>query len=470
MEDNTQKKSWLERFPNGIVLLFGIIILVGLLSYIIPAGKYETMVVDGRKLIDPNSFHFVQQKPVAVFDFFTAVPAGLQGAGALIFMIFLIGGAISLFEATGAIGGAIGWFAQRFGQDRSSWVLVLITTFFACLGAFPGMMEAAIPFAPLCVCIALALGYDVIVGIAIAVLGINLGWTSGPTNPWTVGIGHNLAGLPMFSGIEFRLLIFAVFLLLGNAFILRYARRVKADPTASIVYGLPDKFQGGTRINLDNMTLTGRNQVILLIFVATLAIIIYGTLQLKWGITQMSAMYIIGSIIAGIIAGYSANQIADILIEGGKAIFPGAMAVGLARAIGVVMDSASITDTIIYYLSLPLTALSPVLSGVAMFIVQSILNLFIPSGSGLAMLTMPIMLPLADIIHLNKQIAVLAFQFGDGLTNICYPTVAVVIAYLTYAQVPFPKWLQFVLPYAVITSLTATAFLILAVMIDYGPF
>jgi uncharacterized ion transporter superfamily protein YfcC len=348
--------------------------------------------------------------------------------------------------------------------------LVLITTFFACLGAFPGMMEAAIPFAPLCVGIALALGYDVIVGISIAVLGINLGWTSGPTNPWTVGIGHSLAGLPMFSGIEYRLLIFATFLLIGNAFILRYARRVKADPTTSVVYGLTDKFQGGVRIDLDNMTLSGRHKAILLVFVATLTIIIYGTLQLKWGIPQMSALYIIGGIIAGIIAGYSANQIADTLIEGGKAIFPGAMAVGLARAIGVVMDNASITDTIIYYLSLPLKELSPVLSGVAMFIVQSILNLFVPSGSGLAMLTMPIMLPLADIIHLNKQIAVLAFQFGDGLTNICYPTVAVVIAYLTYAKVPFPKWLQYILPYAVLTSVAAAAFLILAVLINYGPF
>jgi uncharacterized ion transporter superfamily protein YfcC len=375
-----------------------------------------------------------------------------------------------LFEATGAIGGAIGWFAKRFGHERSSWVLVLITMFFACLGAFPGMMEAAIPFAPLCVGIALALGYDVIVGISIAVLGINLGWTSGPTNPWTVGIGHSLAGLPMFSGIEYRLLIFATFLLIGNAFILRYARRVKADPTTSVVYGLTDKFQGGVRIDLDNMTLSGRHKAILLVFVATLTIIIYGTLQLKWGIPQMSALYIIGGIIAGIMAGYSANQIADTLIEGGKAIFPGAMAVGLARAIGVVMDNASITDTIIYYLSLPLKELSPVLSGVAMFIVQSILNLFVPSGSGLAMLTMPIMLPLADIIHLNKQIAVLAFQFGDGLTNICYPTVAVVIAYLTYAKVPFPKWLQYILPYAVLTSVAAAAFLILAVLINYGPF
>lgn len=465
-----KSKSWLERFPNGIVLLFGIIILVGVLSYIIPAGKYETVMVDGRKLIDPGSFHFIPQKSIAIFDFFTAIPVGLQNAGALIFMIFLIGGAINLFEATGAIGGAIGWFAKRFGRERSSWVLVLITTFFACLGAFPGMMEAAIPFAPLCVGIALALGYDVIVGISIAVLGINLGWTSGPTNPWTVGIGHNLSGLPMFSGIEYRLVIFAVFLIICNAYILRYASKVKADPTQSIVYGLSNKFQSGTAIDLENMALSGRHKGILLVFVITLSAIIYGTLKLKWGIPQMSALYIIGAIIAGAVAGYDANKIADTLIDGGKAIFPGAMAVGLARAIGVVMDNASITDTIIYYLSLPLQELSPLVSGVAMFIVQSILNLFVPSGSGLAMLTLPIMLPLADIIHLNKQIAVLAFQFGDGLTNICYPTVAVLIAYLTYAKVPFPKWLQFILPYAVLTSTAAVVFLLVAVVINYGPF
>ncbi|MBP2667626.1 MAG: hypothetical protein H6Q76_2606 [Firmicutes bacterium] len=470
MPQGILKKHWMERFPDGIVLLFGIVILVGIMSYIVPAGKFESMMVNGRKLIDPASFHYVAQHPVGLFDLFISIPAGMQNASALIFMILLIGGAIRLFESTGAISGAIGWFARRFGQDRGSWVLVLITSFFACLGAFPGMMEAAIPFAPLCVGIALSLGYDVVVGMSIAVLGINLGWTAGPTNPWTVGIGHNLAGLPMFSGIELRMVIFFVFLIICNVFILRYAAKVKKDPSKSIVWDLADKFSSAQAIDLANAPLTGRHKVILFLFVVTLGTIIFGTLQYKWGIPQMSALYIIGGIAAGIVAGYSANKISDTMIEGGRNIFGAVVAVGLARAIGIVMDNASITDTIIYYLSLPLQDLSPVVTGVAMFIVQSILNLFVPSGSGLAVLTLPIMLPLSDIVHLNKQIAILAFQFGDGMTNICFPTVAVLIAYLTYTKVPFPRWLQFITPYVCVTCIVASLFLVVAVMINYGPF
>lgn len=469
-KDGSPKKHWMERFPDGIVLLFAIIIIVGIMSYVVPAGKFETMVVNGRKLVDPSSFHYVAQKPVGLFDLFISIPAGMQNASALIFMILLIGGAIRVFESTGAISGAIGWFANRFGQDRSSWVLVLITTFFACLGAFPGMMEAAIPFAPLCIGIALSLGYDVVVGMSVAVLGINLGWTAGPTNPWTVGIGHNLAGLPMFSGIEYRLAIFFIFLIICNLFILRYAAKVKKDPTKSLVWEMEDKFTPAQAIDLANTQLTGRHKVILLLFVATLGTIIFGTLQYKWGIPQMSALYIIGATAAGIVAGYGANKIADTMIDGGRAIFGAVVAVGLARAIGIVMDNSSITDTIINFLSMPLKDLNPAFTGVAMFIVQSILNLFVPSGSGLAVLTLPIMLPLSDIVHLNKQIAILAFQFGDGLTNICFPTVAVLIAYLTYTKIPFPKWLQFITPYVCMTCLVAVVFLVLAVLMNYGPF
>lgn len=459
------KKALIDRFPNAILLLFGIIVLFGALSYVIPAGEFGKIVVNGKPAIDPESFHIIPSTPTSFLGFFTAVPLGLQNAAALIFMIFLIGGAINIFEKTGAIEGAIGSFAKAFGNERSSWVLVLITTFFACLGAFPGMLEAAIPFAPLCIGIALSLGYDLIVGISIAVIGIIIGWTAGPTNPWTVGIGQNMAQLPLFSGIGYRLLVFAALLVVSNIYIVRYASKIKKDPTKSLVYGMDTDIKAS---NLADSTFTGKQKIILLVFALTIGTIIYGTLKWSWGITQMSALYIIGGSIAGIIAGFNANKIVEVFVDGGKAIFGGALAVGVARGISVVMTDAKIIDTIIHYLSLPLKGIAPSFTGVLMFVVQTIINFFIPSGSGQAMATLPIMLPLSDIIHLNKQIAILAFQFGDGLSNLCYPTVAVLIAYLTYTKVSFPRWLKYIMPFMVITWIISAIMLIAAVGFNYS--
>lgn len=468
---NKKKNSFIERFPNAIVLLFILIIVIGLLTYVIPAGQYEKIEKGGKQVIDPNSFHFIGKSPVKFLDFFTTIPLGLQNASALIFMIFLIGGAISIFESTGAIESAIASFANKFGKGKSQLVLILITTFFACLGAFPGMLEAAIPFAPLCIGIAISLGYDLIVGISIAVIGIVIGWTSGPTNPWTVGIGQNMAGLPMFSGLSYRLLIFFVLLIVTNAYILKYAKKVKENPSSSIVYELTCSVYEKTEYkDFNKIVFTNKHKLVLFTFILTLFTIIYGTLKLKWGITEMSAIYIIGGIIAGIVAGYDSNKIVDIFVDGGKAIFGGAMAVGIARGLAVIMEKGHIIDTIIYFLSLPLKNLSPVASSIVMFIIQTVINFFIPSGSGQAMATLPIMLPLSDIIHLNKQIAILAFQFGDGLSNLCYPTVAVVIAYLAYTKVPFSKWLKYIMPYMFITWIIAAIMVGLSVIINYGPF
>ncbi len=238
----TDKQKTISRMPNAVVLLLGLVILVGILSLFLPTGRYEKITIDGRQVVDPNSFHIVDKTPLKFLEFFDSVHQGLGAAGPLIFMILIIGGAIRLFESTGAISGIVAAFARRFGKEKSSWVLVLIFTFFACLGAFPGMLEAAIPFAPLCISIALALGYDVFVGIAVPVVGITIGWTAGPTNPWTVGIGQSMAQLPMFSGIGYRLVVLLVLWAASLAYILSYAARIKKDPSQSLAANIDNVF------------------------------------------------------------------------------------------------------------------------------------------------------------------------------------------------------------------------------------
>lgn len=457
------------KFPHAFVLLFGIITIVAMLTYVIPAGQFDRVEVSGRVMVDAESFHYIEQTPVGIFDVFTAIPQGIQAASALIIMILLIGGAIRVFDGTGAIRAAILNLTKIIGEDKSHWVLAGIMLFFGSLGAFPGMLEAAIPFAPLTIGIALTLGYDVLVGISIALMAIIMGWTAGPSNPWNVGIGQTLGELPMFSGIGFRLLIFAVLMMISIGYVLRYAAKVKKDPTKSVVYGMnTDHLTANTSHN--EIEFTTRHKLILLTLAGTIGFIVYGTINWKWGIPQMSATYIIGALIAGIVAGYDSSKIADELLEGGKAIFIGAMAVGLARSIQVVMEQGNIADTIVYGIAYPLKGLPSYITAVAMFFVQTIINFFIPSGSGQAMVTLPIMLPAADIIGLNRQIAILAYQFGDGLSNLCYPTVGGLVAFLMYSRVSFNKWLKYIMPFMIMIWIIAIIFLVMAVLMNFGPF
>lgn len=457
------------RFPNGIVILFWIIVFVAVLTYIVPAGEFERVMINGRSVVDPDSFHYVNQTPVKVFDIFKAIPLGLNNAGALIFMILTIGAAIQLFDSTGAIKAAIFKLLDTIGEERKGWVIAAIMAFFAALGGFPGMLEAAIPFAPLCVGIALSLGYDPLVGIAIPLVSIVVGWTAGPSNPWTVGIGHNLAELPMFSGFGYRLVIWTALLILSILFVVRYCKKIEKDPSSSIVTDV-DFSHLENNILHERIAFTKRHMLILLTFAATIGFILFGTFNWGWGLFEMSGTYIIGAIIGGIIAGYDSNKIAETLLEGGKAIFIGVVAVGMARGINVIMDQGNITDTLVRTIAMPLSGLPESITSIGMFIVQSIINFFIPSGSGQAMVTLPVIIPVADIIELNRQIAILAFQFGDGLSNLCYPTVGALVAFLLYTKVPFNKWLRFIMPFMLLSWAVAAGFLLIAAAIGYGPF
>lgn len=456
------------QMPDGFVVLFILVAIVAVMTYLVPAGEFKRITVNGKTIVDASSFKYINQTPISFFNFFKAIPLGIQAASQLIIMILIIGGAIRVFDGTGAIKAALFELRQAMGEEKGSVVLVAIIIFFGCLGAFPGMLEAAIPFAPLCVAISLELGYDVLVGIYIALVSIVIGWSAGCTNPWTTGIGQSLAQLPMFSGLGYRLIVFIVFMAVAILFIVRYAAKIKKDPTKSIVYGMDLE-----HLNVSNkgeeIEFTLRHKIVLLVFAATIGIIVYGSIQWKWGMTEMSAVYIIGAIIGGIVAGYNANKIASEILEGGRAIFIGAMAVGLARTIQVIMEQGHISDTIVHGLASLLSGMSPTVNAIGMFIIQTIINFFVPSGSGQAVVTLPIMLPVADLIHLNRQIAILAFQFGDGLSNLCYPTVGGLIAFLAYTKVPFNKWIKFIIPFMALIWIAAVVMLVGAVAINFGP-
>lgn len=442
--------------PNGVLLLFLIIMLMAVLSYIIPAGEYSRIVVDGKAIIDPSSFHYIESTPASILDVFLAIPKGFQNAVMLLTMIMIIGGCINVFEQTGSISGAIAGTIRSLGSNRKELVVVFITTFFGLLGAFPSMLEASIPFAPICIAVSLALGYDLVLGMAMPTIGAVVGWSSGVTNPYTVGIGHEMLGIRLFTGLEYRFVIFIVLMIIANVYLVNYARGLsKGKP--SIVADIPVKESLG-RSDMADLPFNTRHKLIIIVLVATIAIIVVGTINFGWNMNMMSAFYIIGAAVAGVIAGFSPNKIVDEFIKGATNLFPPAFAVGVARGISIVMGDAHIIDTVVHALSVPLSKVGPVISAALMVIVQTIINFFIPSGSGQAMATLPIMLPLGQIIGVTDQVTILAFQFGDGLSNLIYPTVPIVIGYLAFTSIPFSRWLKFIWKFVAIALVISIGF------------
>lgn len=450
---------------NGIVVLFLLLVFVALLTYIIPAGEYNRIEVGGRTLVDGSSFKYLESRPITIFEFFKSIPKGLQAATSLTIMISLIGGSIRLIESTSSIRNFIFKIKDKIGEERSYLILIIISLFFGLLGTFPGMLEAVIPFAPLCIGISLALGYDSIVGISISLVPIVIGWAAGVTNPWTTGIGQSIAELPMFSGISYRFVCFLVFFAFTILYTLFYANNVRKNPEKSIIKMRNKK----DFINIEeSVEYTFKNTLVLITFTATILIIVYGALYLRFDMIAMSAVYIIGAIIAGILYGYSPNKISEELISGGKDMFIAAFAIGMARGISVIMTDARIIDTVVHYVVSILQGKSAYFNALSMFLIQTVINFFIPSGSGQAVITLPILIPVADLIGLNRQITILAFQFGDGLSNLMYPTVGALIAVLSYSKITFLEWFKYIWKYAVGIMLVAGILIVVAVAINFS--
>ncbi len=458
------------KVPHTYVILFSLIIIVAILTYLIPAGQYQKVEsADGRMVVDPNSYITVDSNPAKIFDVFKAFPKGLGAAQSIVFFIFIVGGSFNIINNTGAIEAGISKIA--IGLKGKELLMIPIIVFVFSIGGITiGMAEEAIVFVPIGIALARALGYDAIVGMAMVALGAAAGFTSACMNPFTVGVAQTIAELPMFSGIGLRIVIWACTLVLITAYIFRYANKVKANPKASYVYEL-EQTEKHNVIDLTNVKKMGTSDIlVLLIFVAGMALIVFGVFKYEWYITEIAAVFLAMGILSGVAAKMSFDDIASGFIEGARGIVVGALVVGLARGLLVIMEGSLIIDTVVHGLASIITALPKVLSSIGMLLVQSIINFFIPSGSGQAAVTMPIMTPLADVIGLTRQTAVLGFQFGDGISNSIIPTSGVLMANLSVAKIKYEDWFKFVYPLMLLWTLMAAVFMVIATLINYGPF
>lgn len=466
------EKRWYQKIPNAFVILFFILIFVGILTYIIPSGAFDTMKMEnGRMGVVPGTFHYIEKTPamtVSPWDIFKSVPKGMVEAASVMMVVFLAGGMFGVLGETKVIENSLGIAIQKIEQHNISknWTLAILTYIFGFFGAAVGY-ENLIPFVPIGVMVALGLGFDIMVGAAVVVGGISVGFATSPINPYTVGVADQIAGLPMFSGIGLRTIFCTLSVAVLIHHTIRYTKKIAKDPSKSLVLGIDTHGLSIDREKIAGYRMTSRDKTILAIFLSFIFAVVFGVVKFKWYITEISALFLLYAIVIGLVARFNSDKILKSFIEGAAGLTAGALIIGLARAIQVLLVQGQIGDTIINSLSAPLANFAPVVSAILMTLVQGMINFLIPSGSGQAMATMPIMIPLSDIIGVNRQVAILAFQIGDGITNMMVPTLGGLLAMLAIARVPFDKWVRFIFPLICKLYLLGWVFLAIGIAINW---
>lgn len=465
-----KKKKWFK-MPHTYALIGIFIVIAYILTFVIPSGAYDMITNEqtGASMVNPDTYHKVDGKTLSLFDLFLAVPKGLEQAAYVIFFIFIIAGAFQVVTETGAIEGAIKRLAKAM-RGKETLAIIVFVFVFSIGGATIGMSQETVIFIPIGIMLARSLGYDAMVGFAMISLGAQAGFQSGWLNPFTVGVAHNVAELPMFSGIAMRLVFWVAYVAVTCWFIIRYAKKVKLDPAKSLVRKLEEK-EKDQALDLSNIPkMTKAQALVLLIVAATLVLLVIGISLWGWYITEMSALFLIMGIVTGIIGRQSCSGICDAFIGGARSVVFGSLLVGVAQAIVIIFNEGQILDTIVYGLSNAVMILPQSFAVIGMMIVQTIINFFVNSGSGQAMITMPVMIPIADILGITRQTAVTAFQFGDGISNALFPTSPVLMAVLSVAKIPYDKYAKFILPLFGIWIGMAAVFLLICNLMNYGPF
>jgi uncharacterized ion transporter superfamily protein YfcC len=448
--------------------------IVTVLTWVIPGGVYSKIMVGGREVIDPDSFKYVEAVPQNIHQLFIAPIRGFIGAAEIIAFIFIVGGAFFIIKNSGAIESLIHKIVSL--QYKYHWVRLMIIPLFMLIfsffGSLFGMSEEVIPFVLIFVPLAISLGYDSITGAAIPFVGAGVGFASAFVNPFTLGIAQEIAELPPLSGMEFRIIVWLSLTLISILFVMIYASKIAKSPEKSLVYQSDKYWRTSYSPKNENSdsTLRGKNLAVLLIFLLLIIVLIAGVLQYSWYIKEISALFLGGGILIGLVAGKKINDITLTFIGGAKEFVNVAFIIASARAILVIAEDGKIIDTILHTLASTLTGTPNIISVQIMLLVQSVINVFIPSGSGQAALIMPIMAPLSDLLGVTRQSAVLAFQMGDGLTNLMIPTSGVTMGVLGIAKIPFEKWFRWILPLMFILFLLSVIFLWLTVKIEWGPF
>lgn len=465
MNGKTRKKGF--HMPHVFVILLIIMLFVVILSYLIPSGLYERIEDStGITVIDPDTFQYVRNEtPITFMNYFEAVYTGFVNGATIMGTLFISSGVIYLLEVSGAFGAGINMILKKTKGKEFS-VVCIFYTIFVVFGVL-GYGEAAYPFYPLAVTIGFALGYDRMVGTALAIVGSTVGFTSGLMNTFTTGVAQQIVGLPLFSGIGFRAAGLVVFYIIGLIGLFTYCRKIKKNPALSLMSEeyMSQKQEGHTE-GMEEMNF--RRALGLLVFLGIIVVQGFGCIRLGWSFPQIAAIYVIMGILLSVIFRIGPSEACQLFCKGAVRVFAAAFAVGLAQSVVVLMNQACIMDTIVYGMSQILENRSAILALLIIFVFVTLFNFLVVSGSGKAVIIMPILQPLGKILNINQQVLVLTYQYGDGITNSFWPGSSLV--QLSMCGVDYGSWIKFCWKIYLGFIVSAFVLVMIAYGVGYGPF
>jgi len=420
------------KLPHPLILLLAGVAIAAGLTWILPAGAFDRRddPATGRRVVVAGTYHPVAAAPVGPFAAAVSVPRGFVAAADVIAVVLFVGGAWVVIDRIGTLPALVAVLVARF-RRRGLWAIPPICLFFASMGALENMQEEIIPLVPVLLVLGEGLGVDGVTVVAMSAGAAMIGSAFGPTNPFQAGIALRLAQLSPVAGGRLRLAMFAAALVLWIAWTLRYAARNRVAPARATE-------AAAARV------LPARHALILAIALAPMAAYVYGALRLDWGFNELSGAFLVAGIVAGLVGGMTLTETVTAYLEGAASIVSAAILIGVARSISLVLEDGRVVDTILNALAMPLERAPSAAAALLQIPVHAIVHLAVPSVSGQAVLTMPLFVPLADLLRLSRQVPVIAYQTGAGLAELIWPTNGSLMAVLLAAGVAYPKWIRFV--------------------------
>jgi len=494
----------MKKFPSAQTILLIISAFVAILTWVIPAGQYASLTYDGvesvfvkttsskveklpatqqtlealnvkiplknftsgaiyKPISIPDTYQFLEARPQGFFEFVQAPIKGIIETSDIIFLVLIIGGLVGVVEKSGAFSAGISWLSNTL-KGREYILIISTTTLIALAGTTFGFGEEAIAFLPILIPVFLAAKYDAIVAIACVFLGSQVGVMASTTNPFSTIIASDAAGIKWTSGLEGRIAMLIICITITILFILRYAKKVQADPSKSVIADQKELMEQLFHVSLDIKVpiLTSRLKLILLVFTLCFVLMVIGVAMLDWWFVEMTAIFFFGAIGIGFIAKMEETRFISSFMKGAGELLGVAFIIGLARGISILMSDGLISDTILYEARGFTEGMGKGLFINVLFGVYNVISFFVSSTSGTAVLTVPIIAPLADTVNIGREVIVNAYQFGHGLFNLINPT-GLILAFLGVAQIGYDRFLKFVWPLMFILALVIMIFLTISV-------
>jgi uncharacterized ion transporter superfamily protein YfcC len=440
VDEQMRRKGW--DMPHVFVTFFILLMGTALLSHILPAGTFDRALgPTGSKMLVNGSYHAVSTKGTSLFDIFRSIPRGITESASIIALTLIIGGSFAVIRSSGLIEVALAKLAQRL-NGRGLLVVPVLMLVFSTIDTFIGTPELCLIYIPIVMPLILALGFDSLTAVMVVMLGSCSGFTSSLTNPFLVGISQKIAGVPLYSGLGFRVICFVLTTAVSMWFVMRHASKVRRDPQSSPVHILDKGRAILVDVKENPKAFTSAQKIVGISVTALFAMMIFGIVHLGWDLDEMSGIFLAMIVVTWIATRVRANKLCETFLQGAQEVLLGALVIGLARAVPVLMQQSQILDTVVFHLAGALKSLPASAAATGVIVVTAIFNIFISSGSGKAAVLMPILAPLAQLLHISPNILILGYQYGDGMTMFFWPTSGFFMAALMVSGVSWTVWAQ----------------------------